>query len=661
MENTLEIKFLGAIGTVTGSCTAIRFSNANGTHLYLVDVGEYQGERVCEKGREWLNKNAKHVEGIFITHAHYDHVGYLPELVMDHGFHGTVYCSKATEELMKAILADSLKINRARYSVKEVFGKIKIYYLDNFTRGKQFVLCDDFTVTTLNSAHVLGSVEFSFARKINDKWETLIFSGDIGPNEELIYTNILLRDFQYPFFSSETGKINIVLESTYGNRVKDKEDVYERRLEKLTEIITDAMANNRTVVFPAFALNRSQEILLDLYYLGMVRKIGLDRYLKNVTARYEKKKLDDCFVVRDSIMGPDGEQQIIERLDEIKSEFIAFLEKEYPELPIDWNAKVSNLPEDVIYKIAELRYKYRPTRTFYPQADSALMAIINSIYNKYLLTTRVKKDESLGYEYLSKPFFEEFSLSHLSEQEKIDQAKDIIDSALLWPTSMSNDSKKNKDKDHKKDNAVAGSFKIIVSSSGMCDEGAVLWHLKKYLPDENAVIVLTGYQANHTNGYHLKNMHGYKEIEKISVTLNNIGLRLSNVKCKIEDMSEYYTGHADQDMLFRYVTGCDEKPNTLPQTNVFLNHGNDEARNALKERLLTAPNIKVEIPTTLSWYNLDTGEQVTDEEDEKRLEPETGSQDDTQDDIKRLEIGDITILIPSRHLRKIKELLETIT
>ncbi len=659
MEKTLEIKFLGAIGTVTGSCTAIRFSNESGAHIYLVDVGEYQGERkndVCEQGRKWLRKNAKRVDGIFITHAHYDHVGYLPELVMEHGFSGRVYCSKATEELMKAILADSMRIKGVtKYTIDEVFNKIQIYYLDDFSRGRSYTLHDDFTVTALNSAHVLGSMEFSFAWKIDDIWETLIFSGDIGPNEEQLYTNILLRDFQYPFFTSETGKINIVLESTYGNRIKNKEDLYERRLEKLTEIITDAMANNKTVVFPAFALNRSQEILLDLYYLGEVRRIGLDYYLveKQVCAT---KKLKNCFVKNDG-------NTVIEEYEEMKSEFIDFYKNRYPIQDIDWYDAVSDMPEDVINKIAELYRKYRPhtypKRTFNVKSDSQLMTNINSIYNNHLLETLVKKkDGTLGYVYLSKPFFKKFNLSDLNEQEKIKQAKNIIDSALTRTQSVSNDPKKDKYKDNnlKKIDSVIGRFKIIVSSSGMCDEGAVIAYLKKYLPDENAAVVLTGYQACLTNGYHLQKMNEYSDNKKISVMLHNIDLRLSDVKCRIIDMSEYYTGHADQDMLFKYVTGNDERPNKLQQTKVFLQHGQDDARNALKERLETAPNVNVEIPTTLSWYNLNTGEQTLDEEHKQCSEPET----DSQDDIKRLEIGDITILIPSRHLRKIKDMLETL-
>ena len=598
MENTLEIKFLGAIGTVTGSCTAIRFSNANGTHLYLVDVGEKQGELhsdISEQGRKWLNNNAKSVKGIFITHAHLDHVGYLPELVMEHGFNGTVYCSKATEELMKAILTDSLAIKGVnKYKINDVFDKIKIYYLDDHSRGRPYPLYYDFTVTVLNSAHVLGSTEFSFAYKIKDKWETLIFSGDIGPNEEYLYTNILLKEFQNPFFTTGTGKINIVLESTYGNRVKNKENVYERRLEKLTEIITDAMDNNRTVIFPAFALNRSQEILLDLYYLGTVRRIGLDR-------------LKDCFVARD----------------------------------------------------AEL-YRKNQISTFSVQAESPLITHINSIYKKYLLKTFVKKDKSLGYEYLSKQFFKKFGLSDISDgQEKNKKAMEIIDAVMSRPTS----------KDSKKDNDTADGFKIIVSSSGMCAEGRVLKYLKQYLPDENAVVVLTGYQANNTNGYYLKNMDNYTDNEKFTTMLDNIDLRLSDVKCRIIDMGDFFTGHADQNSLFRYVTGG-EVPNTL-QTKVFLQHGQDDARTDLKKKLETAPNVKVEIPTTLDWYNLNTGDQTPDEED--RIESlEIGDITiltprrylrkikDYQNDIKKLEIGDTAILIPSRHLRKIKELLETL-
>jgi Cft2 family RNA processing exonuclease len=39
--NTIRLKFLGAVGTVTGSCTLIEY---NKTHYYLVDAGEYINE-----------------------------------------------------------------------------------------------------------------------------------------------------------------------------------------------------------------------------------------------------------------------------------------------------------------------------------------------------------------------------------------------------------------------------------------------------------------------------------------------------------------------------------------------------------------------------------------------------------------------------------------
>lgn len=628
MNNTLQLKFLGAIGTVTGSCTAIKFSHEGETHYYLVDIGEYQGEKQNDEGRAWLARHAKQVEGIFITHAHYDHVGYLPELVMNHGFSKEIYCTKVTRELMESILEDSLKIKGVKtYNIKDVFNKIKFIDMDD--NGKYWSVCSDFRVTTLNSAHILGSCIFLFQWKNGEEWDNLYFSGDIGANNEQSYSNILLKEFKYPYYEN-SPKINIVMESTYGNRIKkNKENLYEQKLEKLTEIIEEAVLNNRKVIFPAFALNRSQEILLDLFYLRSERKIGLKERIYNMQLNYLLKKNEN--------------KDIIQKILSLWKEYL-------PNSAIDWDMKICDLPEEMKNKMIQIyRYYYDATDHNHGniRIHSNLMKKVNEIYNKYLLSTKEKKDRTLGYRYLSKYFFEKFNISNLNDREKFQEAKGIVNKIL--ETKILHREKQSK----KKENISPKAGQFIISSSGMCDEGMVIDLLKEILPDENAVVVLNGYQAVNTNGFHLKNMQNYSDNEKLCIELHNINLRLSEVKCKIMDLSEFYSGHADQDILFKFVTGDNEHQNKVP-TRVFLNHGQNEARIALKERLETRENIKVEIPENLNWYNLNTGEQIQEENlIEKRNMLES--------DVRRFDIGDITVLIPNYYgepvLQKIRDFL----
>jgi len=632
MSNSLEIMFLGATETVTGSCTALKFSNEKETHFYLVDIGEYQSEQRNEQGMAWLAKNAKRIEGIFVTHAHYDHVGYLPELVMKYGFTGTIYCTIPTGQLMKAILEDSLKIKGSTYCINEVCAKIKFCTLDNFT-GKFYTLCDDFRVTLLNSAHILGSMEYTFNWKVNDKWGNITFSGDIGSNSKRGYSNILLKEFQSPYFNSETGRINIVLESTYGNRIRNKENLFDRKISKLTEILKDAHANNRPVIIPAFALNRSQEILLDLFYFSCAQRISLKNSRIWTLNKYR------------SITGTQKTDAVDEQ---IRQAIASILKDNGFDEAIGWKMRLCDFPENIQLEIEQVIHKYsvgfKKAHALNVKTYSNLMSKINKIYREHILTSSIKKDGTLGFKYLSKVFFEKFELSNLSAEDMLKQAKDLIDEILSNALEL------------KKIDKIGSGFQIIVSSSGMCDDGKVMELLKKYLPDENAVIILTGYQAKNTNGYYLKNLQNYSDIEKLNKELYNLdGLRLFEVKCKIIDLSEFYSGHADQDMLVEYITGDSEYPNNYP-TKVFLNHGQADTKDMLKERLELQENIKVEIPEVLHWYNLDTWEQY---KEECKIEQKNV----LVNDIKRIDFEDITILVPNHYdyeqtIQKIKNLSE---
>lgn len=178
--------------------------------------------------------------------------------------------------------------------------------------------------------------------------------------------------------------------------------------------------------------------------------------------------------------------------------------------------------------------------------------------------------------------------------------------------------------------------------------------LKDVLPNENAIVVLAGYQAKNTNGYHLKNLQNYSDAEKTTIILGEIGLSLSDVKCKIVDLSEFYSGHADQDMLFTYVAGYREKQNDFP-TRVFLNHGQDDARIALKERIIQKENIEVLIPNDLAWHDLNTGQKIEDYE-EKVV---------SENSVVKFELNDISISVPTHYgefiFQKVRDFLRTLT
>src|SRR5487761_2073004 len=97
------LRFLGATGTVTGSCFLVRTPESN----VLVDCGLYQGTRELRR-RNWdpFAVDPASIDAVVLTHAHLDHCGYLPRLAK-HGFRGHVYATEATVELARIVLLDS--------------------------------------------------------------------------------------------------------------------------------------------------------------------------------------------------------------------------------------------------------------------------------------------------------------------------------------------------------------------------------------------------------------------------------------------------------------------------------------------------------------------------------------------------------------------------
>ena len=115
MEKATSIHFLGAAQNVTGSCHVLQ---ANGTTI-AVDCGLYQERQFKARNWEPFAVPPNSIDAVLLTHAHLDHCGLLPRLVMQ-GFQGRIYCTQATAEIVKIILLDSAKIQQedAEYKKK---------------------------------------------------------------------------------------------------------------------------------------------------------------------------------------------------------------------------------------------------------------------------------------------------------------------------------------------------------------------------------------------------------------------------------------------------------------------------------------------------------------------------------------------------------------
>lgn len=258
-----SIAFWGGVGTVTGSKYLVE---SNGSRV-LVDCGLFQGFKELRE-RNWQEPpfDPRSLNAVLITHAHIDHTGYLPRLVTQ-GFHGPVYCSPGTADLLKILLPDSGRLQeedadfRNRHNLTKHQPALPLYTEKDAYASLELLEPVENTGETLEVApgiragfrvagHILGSslvlLELDHAGA-EGKGRRVLFSGDLGH-----YDQPIIRDPVPP-----PPCDYLVVESTYGDRLHDPEDPKVA----LARIINDAAHRDAPVLIPAFAVGRTQEIV----------------------------------------------------------------------------------------------------------------------------------------------------------------------------------------------------------------------------------------------------------------------------------------------------------------------------------------------------------------------------------------------------------------
>lgn len=265
----MKLQFLGATETVTGS----KFHLSNSEHSWLVDCGLFQGLKDLRL-RNWrpLPVNLKKLEAVLLTHAHIDHSGFLPLITRD-GFHGPIIASEPTVELCKILLPDAGYIQEedAKFAAKKGFSKhehpIPLYtyadavdslkYLQAIPDREWYNLADNVRIMLRPAGHILGSRVINVS--VNEKHHkyNIMFVGDLGTYDALISEDPgLVKSVTY-----------LVMESTYGNRLHQVEDV----LVRFEKIINRTLERGGKIIIPAFAVGRTQEVL---FILRKLEKAG---------------------------------------------------------------------------------------------------------------------------------------------------------------------------------------------------------------------------------------------------------------------------------------------------------------------------------------------------------------------------------------------------
>jgi metallo-beta-lactamase family protein len=501
---SVTIRFCGASRTVTGSCYL--FETRAGR--FLIDCGLFQGQKTLKE----LNYRAfpfrpADVNAVLLTHAHIDHSGLLPKLVHN-GFAGRIHATRGTIDLCSYMLPDAGSIQesevvalnrrnaaRGRAEVSPIYTQADaIASLQSFTpvEYKKWIdVIPGVRARYWNAGHLLGSasIEIECTDGNNSgKPIRILASGDIGPDAKLLQ----------PDPDAPSGFDYVISESTYGDRERPATTPGERR-ERLASEVRDAASRKGALLIPAFAVERTQELLVDLV-------------------------------------------DLMERGD-------------IPPAPIFLDSPLAIRATEVFRKHAE---------SLDPEVD--VRRLLNS--------------------------------SQLRFTETVDESKAI---------------------------AKLTGFHIVIAASGMCDAGRIRHHLRNWLWNARATVLLVGFQAQGTLGRFL--VDGAKAVR---IQGNDI-----KVAASIRTIDDY-SGHADGPELARWIAA--RRP---IHRGLFLVHGEEPAIAGLAERVSERiiPAARVFQPLLDDVYELSTATPTPlDVNRRRRLSPDAVVRLDWHNEMSKLVI-----------------------
>ena len=437
----MKIKFCGAAREVTGSRHLIE---VNGKKI-LLDCGLFQGKR---KDAEQRNRescfNPAEIDAVILSHAHIDHSGGLPYLVKN-GFKGPIYSTFATRDLCNYMLLDSafiqekdieyLKKKSSKkkqetleplYTIEDAQKTLNQFYAVGYEMA--FVVTEGVVCSFYDAGHILGSslVHLVIYEKEKDRRFTFAFTGDLGRKNLPI-----LRDPQ-PLPPTEY----LMTENTYGDRFHASMLDADKQLE---EVINRTARRGGKILIPAFAVERTQEIV---YHLNLL---------------WQKKRI--------------------------------------PDLPIFVDSPLSANVTEVFMNHPE--------------------CFDSETYREFV----ENRKNPFGF-------------------GRLQYTRDVAESKAL--------------------NELNGPA-IIISASGMCENGRILHHLRNNIEDPRNTVMIVGFMAKDTLGRKIQ--------EKQSVV--NIFGEPFHVKAEVVTM-DAFSGHADRSDLLDYISRVEGVK------KIFLVHGEEE-------------------------------------------------------------------------------------
>lgn len=269
----MQITFWGAARAVTGSQHML---HVNGQRI-LLECGLFQGHRAeaFQRNRN-LPFDAQRVDAMILSHAHIDHCGNIPTLCKS-GFRDDIHCTMATADLVSIMLRDSAYINlkdveyvnkkhkrkglppvEPLYTTEEAEASLDCLVGHSYNRW--FPVANGVRATLRDAGHILGSAITILEIAEKERRLRLAFTGDLGRRDlPILRDPVLVEDIDY-----------LITESTYGNRLHDPITDVE---DQLAQAVLDTHQRRGKLIIPAFALERTQEVIYTLHSLQHAGRI----------------------------------------------------------------------------------------------------------------------------------------------------------------------------------------------------------------------------------------------------------------------------------------------------------------------------------------------------------------------------------------------------
>jgi len=257
--NEMKLYFYGGAQAVTGANYLLEGEpNAKGEKTkILIECGLSQGTRKEEKKNyNPFPYDPKEIDALLITHAHIDHTGRVPFLYKS-GYRGPIYSTPPTKDFTEDLLVDSQGLIEKEakkdgrdplYSLQDVNNSMLLW------RGVKYrepIRIKEFDVEFFDAGHILGSSFIKITANYKDNKKTLVFSGDLGNvGTPLVKDTESFQNVDY-----------VVMEALYGDRLHEN---VENRKDLLEDVIEETVTAGGVLMIPAFAMERTQELLYEI-------------------------------------------------------------------------------------------------------------------------------------------------------------------------------------------------------------------------------------------------------------------------------------------------------------------------------------------------------------------------------------------------------------